>query len=53
MNPLHFGDSLDMAKRQIMQWLAPDEQWYAHPMWYELRPEPEWCTHFLERYARR
>ena len=51
MNPSHFGDSLDMAKRQIKQWLAPDERWYAHPMWYDLRPEPDWCPNFLERYA--
>lgn len=51
MNPNHFGDSLDMAKRQIKEWLAANEQWYAHPMWYDLRPEPDWCPNFLERYA--
>ncbi len=53
MEPSKFGDSYDMTKRQIMQWLAPDEQWSAHPMWYNQRREPEWGRPFtfLERYA--
>lgn len=50
MEPSKFGDSYDMAKRQIMQWLAPDGEWGAHPMWYNDRPEPPWARPFLQRY---
>jgi len=53
MEPSKFGDSYDMAKRQIMEWLAPGD-WTAHPMWYNNRnQEPEWAHPFLflERYA--
>ncbi|MYC34963.1 MAG: hypothetical protein F4X64_17545 [Chloroflexi bacterium] len=49
MKPTFFGDSHDMAKRQIMHWLT-DERWYAHPMWYNERPEPAWAHPFLQRY---
>ena len=52
MKPTFFGDSHDMAKRQIMQWLAPNEVWMAHPMWYDQRPAPPWACPFLPRYAR-
>ena len=51
MKPTFFGDSHDMAKRQIRQWLAPNEEWRAHPMWYDERPEPAWAMPFLSRYA--
>ena len=50
MKPTFFGDSHDMAKRQIMQWLAPNEIWAAHPMWYYKRPEPAAYHPFLDRY---
>ena len=40
-----------MAKRQVMQWLAPNERWTAHPMWYSQQPEmPEYAP-FLARYS--
>ena len=51
MEPSKFGDSHDMAKRQIMQWLAPDEEWRAHPMWYLNRPEQPHDNAFLREYA--
>lgn len=34
MHPKYFGESHDMAKRQIMEWLAPGEPWAAHMMWF-------------------
>ena len=40
-----------MAKRQFMQWLAPNERWAAHPMWYNQRPEPAAYAPFLARYS--
>ena len=51
MNPKHFGDSHDMAKRMIMRWLYPDGPWVAHPMWFNQRPEPLGDCDFLKRYA--
>ena len=51
MHPRHFGESHDMAKRDIMQWLAPGPHWAAHPMWFNDRRGtfPDWP--FLEQYA--
>ena len=49
MKPTFFGDSHDMAKRQIMHQLT-DGPWRAHPMWYNERPEPAWAHPFLQRY---
>ena len=51
MHPRHFGESHDMAKRDIMQWLAPGPHWAAHPMWFNDRPGPFPDWPFLEQYA--
>ena len=52
MKPTFFGESRDIAKRQIMLWLAPGERWAVHPMWYEDRPNPPLDQPFLDSYAR-
>jgi hypothetical protein len=51
MHPRFFGESRDIAKRQIMLWLAPDERWAAHPMWFYQRPQPPGDRAFLDQYA--
>ena len=51
MNPRFFGESRDIAKRQIMQWLAPGERWAVHPMWFSDRPESPSDRAFLDGYA--
>ena len=50
MEPSKFGDSYDMAKLRVMQWLVPGK-WTAHPMWYNEKPAPVWARPFLVRYA--
>ena len=50
MHPKYFGESHDMAKRNIMEWLAPNEQWIAHPMLFNERPEPPLDRAFLQQY---
>jgi hypothetical protein len=32
MNLKHFGDSYDIVKRSLLQWLAPFGPWAVHPM---------------------
>ena len=52
MHPRFFGESRDIAKRQIMRWLAPtSEPWAAHPMWFNQRPTPPCDRAFLDQYA--
>ena len=51
IRPSHFGDSQDMAKPRIMQSLAPGEIWAAHPMRYELSPNPPNDQNFLNDCA--
>ena len=51
MNPRFFGESRDAAKRMTMQWLAPNQQWAVHPMWYNQRPETPEYAPFLARYS--
>ena len=52
MHPKYFGESHDMAKRQIMRWLAPDERWTAHPMWFDQRPGDPCVPNFPDQYAK-
>ena len=51
MKPKFFGESHDMAKRQIMNWLTPDKPWAAHPMWFCQNPEDPDAPDFLEKYS--
>ena len=51
MHPKYFGESHDMAKRDIMKWLAPNKRWEAHPMWFNERPNPPDDRAFLNNYA--
>ena len=51
MNPNFLGDPYDFLKRQTMKWLAPNESWFAHPMWYSSRPERPDDHRFLYDYA--
>ncbi len=51
MHPGFFGESRDIAKLRIMEWLAPGELWEAHPMWYSQRLAPPHDRVFLDRYA--
>ena len=52
MHPKFFGESRDITKRQLMRWLAPDERWAAHPMWFHReRPQPPEDGGFLNDYA--
>ncbi len=44
MSPDKFGDSYDIVKREIIQWLAPPEEWAVHPMWFGPRRD------FVEAY---
>ena len=50
MKPHFFGESHDLAKREIMRWLAPQEPWAAHPMWFEQGQENQEEPDFLEKY---
>ena len=51
MKPEFLGDPYDFVKRQTMRWLAPNEPWFAHPMWYSRRPERPDDHCFLYNYA--
>ena len=51
MHQQFFGEARDIAKRQIMEWLAPNVGWAAHPMWYGDREAEPHVTDFLGRYA--
>jgi hypothetical protein len=35
MKPSYFGDSYDIVKRSLLQWLSPFGPWKAHPMFTE------------------
>ena len=51
MHQRFFGESRDIAKRQIMKWLAPNVRWSAHPMWYGNRKAKPHVPNFLNCYA--
>ena len=51
MHQRFFGEGRDIAKRQILEWLAPDARWAAHPMWYGDREAEPHVPDFLNRYA--
>lgn len=34
MRPIHLGDTHDIAKLRVLNWLAPEETWFAHPMYF-------------------
>ena len=51
MHQRFFGEGRDIAKRQIMEWLAPKVRWAAHPMWYGDREAEPHVAYFLDRYA--
>ena len=51
MHQRFFGEGRDIAKRQILEWLAPDGRWAAHPMWYGHREAEPHVPDFLNRYA--
>ena len=51
MHQRFFGESRDIAKRQVMEWLAPNVRWAAHPMWYGDREAEPHVTDFLNHYA--
>ena len=51
MKPKFFGESHDMAKRQIMKWLDPCKPWVVHPMWFDQKPEDPDDPAFLEKYS--
>ena len=39
MHPSKFGDTYEMAKMCVLPWLAPDEEWLIHPMYFTKRNE--------------
>ena len=45
-----FGESHDMAKHDIMQWLVPGGPWKAHPMLFNDRPQHPLDSDFLQQY---
>ena len=51
MHQRFFGEARDIAKRQIIEWLAPNMRWAAHPMWYGDRWAVPHVTDFLNHYA--
>ena len=51
MHQKFFGESRDIAKRQIMEWLAPNVTWAAHPMWYGDKDAGPRVPDFLNQYA--
>ena len=50
MHPSKFGDTYEMAKLCMLHWLAPDEEWLFHPMYFPPINE-EWDETFACRYA--
>ena len=50
MDPRFFGDSHDMAKREIMRLLATDGKWLAHPMYFPEKPISSRDTDFVRSY---
>ena len=51
MHQRFFGEARDIAKGQIMEWLAPNVRWVAHPMWYGDREAEPRIPDFLNQYA--
>ena len=52
MHQSDFGEARDIAKGQIMEWLAPPNvKWAAHPMWYGDREAEPQVADFLDCYA--
>ena len=51
MHQRFFGESRDIAKRQIMEWLDPNVRWAAHPMWYGDREAEPHVHDFLNQYS--
>ncbi len=53
MHPSKFGDTYEMAKLCMLGWLAPDEEWLIHPMYFPAKSEapdetfPCWYADFL------
>lgn len=41
MNLKHFGDSYDLVKKSLLQWLSPFGPWAAHPMFTHSVTEPD------------
>ena len=50
MHPSKFGDTYEMAKLCMLHWLAPDEEWLIHPMYFPAQGE-ERDESFPCRYA--
>ena len=48
MNPEFFGDSYDFVKKEIINGLAPAEDWAVHPMYFSEDP----TEGFVESYSR-
>jgi hypothetical protein len=51
MHQQFFGEARDLAKRQLIEWLTPNERWAAHPMWYGDRDAEPHIPDFLDHYA--
>ena len=51
MNPKFFGESHDIAKREVMRWLAPCHAWATHPMYFVAEGAPQYDEGFPVRYA--
>ena len=49
MKPKFFGESHDLAKRQIMKWVAHGFPGATHPMWFDQKPEDPEAPDFLEK----
>ena len=50
MHQKFFGEARDIAKKRIIEWLAPDVRWAAHPMWYGDREKEPHVPDFLNAY---
>ena len=50
MNPSKFGDTYEMAKMCFLRWLAPDQPWAIHPMYFP-KPGKPYNANFLAFYA--
>ena len=51
MHQRFFGESRDLAKRQLIELLTPNVRWAVHPMWYGYRQAEPVVPDFLNRYA--
>ena len=50
MNPSKFGDTYEMAKMCFLRWLAPDQPWAIHPMYFP-KPGKPYNANFPAFYA--